>query len=443
MDFHDVFRNPKIARLARLTGDLRQCRTPEATLAVLRQGLAEIHGVTASVLLTTRGLPEGHYQVLDMQLEDGRPSERPVGAAAGGGLTEPRPVLSGGVMGAVIARLQPQLIQEVDWSPDPYFGPVLRGHASVIAVPSFDEGLPMTWAILLKKSPERFAESDLEDSLERLARIGAILRNQILARALAEAHEQIDRDARQVGQLQRALLPAELPQVAGLKIAVCYEPSGRAGGDLYDIFPLNESRPNHARAEDLPARWCVVIGDAAGHGLAAAVVMAIIQAVLRAYPGSEAQPASLLMHANRHLCAKQLGGFFTAFLGIYEPSSRRLSYANAGHPPPLLRRQSDGSVQELDGGRVYPLGIDDAETFTEAAVQLEPGDTVLCYTDGITEAFGSSKEEMFGLERLMDVLGGAPEDPAGLVERIGAAVRMHEQGQPPADDQTVVAAKVL
>ena len=185
-----------------------------------------------------------------------------------------------------------------------------------------------------------------------------------------------------MGELQRALLPASVPQIAGLEIATSYEPTGRAGGDSYDVFPLDHDR---ADATAAPARWCMLIGDASGHGLAAAVVMAIVQAVLHAYPAGAAGPATLLMHANRQLCDKHLGGFFTAFLGVYEPASRRLTYANAGHPPPLLKRASDGSIRALDAVGSYPLGIDDAEKFEEAAVTLERGDSVLLYTDGITE----------------------------------------------------------
>src|SRR5580765_6168607 len=127
-------------------------------------------------------------------------------------------------------------------------------------------------------------------------------------------HWQIDREAEQVGELQRALLPASLPRIAGLEIAASYEPTGRAGGDLYDFFPLDEQHDDPIDA----GLWCIFIGDTAGHGLRAAVVIAIVQAVLHAHPARIAKPASLLMHANRQLCRKKLGGFVTGFLGIYE-----------------------------------------------------------------------------------------------------------------------------
>ena len=216
------------------------------------------------------------------------------------------------------------------------------------------------------------------------------------------AHQQIDRDARRVGELQRALLPASLPRIAGLEIAASYEPLGRAGGDLYDLFPLDERQDDRGDVCTTPSRWCIFIGDVEGHGLAAALVMAIVQAVLHAHPAGIATPASLLMYANRQLCSQRIGGLVTAFLGIYEPASRRLTYARAGHPPPLLRRAADGSIGALDAVGSYPLGIDESETFQEAAVQLERGDTLLLYTDGITEAQGTA-EDLFGVDRLTRV----------------------------------------
>jgi phosphoserine phosphatase RsbU/P len=225
-----------------------------------------------------------------------------------------------------------------------------------------------------------------------------------------------------------------------LEIATSYEPTGRAGGDAYDVFPLNQA--GAADASPGPSRWCLLIGDASGHGLAAAVVMAIVQAVLHAHPAGVDGPATLLMHANRQLCDKQLGGFFTAFLATYEPASRRLTYANAGHPPPLLKRASDRLIRALDGVGSYPLGIDDAEQFEELALTLEPGDSVLLYTDGITEACDAGGGQ-FSPQRLTRAFDNGGDDPAEVIDRLRASVSAHQQGQPAVDDQTLVLARAL
>jgi sigma-B regulation protein RsbU (phosphoserine phosphatase) len=171
--------------------------------------------------------------------------------------------------------------------------------------------------------------------------------------------------------------------------------------------------------------------------------MAIVQSLLRAHPPDVVNPAGLLAHANRQLCGRQIDGFVTAFLGVYEPATRRLMYANAGHPPPLLKRASGASIRELDKVANFPLGIDAAETFEEATVQLAPDDTVLLYTDGIIEARGTASDDQFGLDRLLCLFHEASDQPAEFVERLRLAVRSHESHQPAKDDQAVVVARVL
>ena len=143
--------------------------------------------------------------------------------------------------------------------------------------------------------------------------------------------------------------------------------------------------------------------------------MATVQTVLHVHPTGIARPASLLTYANRQLCSKRIGGLVTAFLGIYEPASRRLTYASAGHPPPLLRHAADGAICALDAVGSYPLGIDESETFQEGSVQFERGDTLLLYTDGITKARGKA-EDLFGGGRLTRMLRDGNDRPAELID---------------------------
>ena len=430
----DLSQNLKIATLQRLTRNLVQSLNLEDTLRALHRGFTEIDGFFASVMLSTRGLNRGRWRVVRMHLTDD-PQDNLLDAAS----EEQAPVHSGGIVAAITARPEPQLLQDVDWSQDPFFHEALQGYTSVIAVPVGGDHLPMNWALLLKRAPERFTVSDLEHAVERTALAGTLLENQILAADLARVNRQIVREAREVGELQRALLPPPLPRIAGLDIAASYEPSGRAGGDLYDLFPLED---HHNGQSDTPTHWCVFIGDTAGHGLAAAVVISIVQAVLHAHPARIARPATLLRHANRQLCSKALGGFVTAFLGVYEPGQRRLTYASAGHPPPLLRRSSQRSILTLNEVGSYPLGIDDSETFEEASVQLQPSDTLLLYTDGITEA-RNAHGTLFDRDRLTRAFREAGDRPGRIIDLLGQAVRAHEHGQAALDDQTLVAARAL
>jgi sigma-B regulation protein RsbU (phosphoserine phosphatase) len=416
---------------------LEQSHTLEQTSETLLQAFSDVDGFTPSLLLSTVGLPAGYYRILRACLSDGTRDdawdEEPVDVNS---------VRSGGTMAAIISHPRPQLIQDADWTHDPYFSEALDGYSSVMAIPLVGNRLPMNWAIVLKRPPERFSEPDLEEAVERAALSCALLENQLLAADLTRAHERIDRDARQVGQLQRALLPASLPRNAGLQIAASYEPASRAGGDLYDFFPLNGAPNNLADGGVAASRWCAFIGDASGHGLAAAVVMAIVQAVLHAHPRGIDGPATLLAHANRQLCDKGIGGFFTAFLGIYEPGLRRLTYANAGHPAPLVKRASSNQIESLDAVVSYPLGIDATEAFTETTVRLERNDMILLYTDGITES-RRGRDDWFGQESLARVMREARGGPAELIDQLRAAVREYQHRQPAPDDQTLVAALVL
>ena len=431
MRAEDVSRGSRIAGLTRLRRGLERCHTTYETLRVLHQGFGDPS--TTLILVSTRGLGPGKSRVLCAQSGDGPPT---VSLEASTRWSE----CSGGTLSEIIAGNEPRLLQDVDWSSDPQFHEAWAGYASVIAVPLDYEHLPMTWIVLLKKPPGAFTVADLEQHVERLGLIGALLENQVLSSELARANDRIERDAQQLGQLQRALLPASLPRVAGLEIAASYEPSARAGGDLYDFFSLEDGDQNGVAPDT--ARWCVYIGDSAGHGLAAAFTMAIVQAVLRAHPAGIARPATLLAHANRQLCSKGIDGYFTAFLGFYDPASRRLTYANAGHPPPLLKRSSGSPLCALNEAVNYPLGIEETATFGEAAVQLDRGDMLLLFTDGITEARGPDNA-LFDISRLMSCFRDAGARPPDVVDSVRKAVRDHECGQDRKDDQTVVAVRVL
>lgn len=437
MYVQDMSESLKIARLTELTRELHESRTPEDTLRIVHSGFADINGSVAVLLLSTRELAAGTCRVVRIQVPDDphyvRHRQVPSNLVA---------EECGGVLGAITARRVPQLVQAVDWSREPLFRTTLQGYSSLMAVPIIGDSLPMNWVVLLRLAPKQFTPSDLEEAVERVALVGALMENQMLVSELARAHEQIDRDARQVGQLQRVLLPASLPRIAGMEIAASYEPLGRAGGDLYDFFPLDECADCLVDTRTPPSRWCVFIGDIEGHGLAAAVVMAIVHAVLHAHPTGVDGPANLLMHINRQLCGKQLGGLVTAFLGVYEPALRRLTYARAGHPPPLLRRTSDGSIRTLDAVGTYPLGLEASESYQETTVQLGHGDILLLYTDGITETQGIATGQ-FGLGRLTQVFHGGANRPAELIEQLRKAVLAHTQDQAADDDQTLVVARVL
>src|SRR5262245_45797139 len=189
-----------------------------------------------------------------------------------------------------------------------------------------------------------------------------------------------------VGEIQRSLLPARLPTIPTLDLATYYQPSQRAGGDYYDFFPL-------------PAgKWGIFIADVSGHGTPAAVLMAVTHCIAHTNPGSAQPPSQVLDYLTHHLATLYTSrneSFVTAFSGFYDPADRTLTYACAGHNPPRLKRCDDGTLLSLEGAGGLPLGIMPEGEYDECVQQLRPGDQIIFYTDGITEA-SNPEGRLFG-----------------------------------------------
>jgi sigma-B regulation protein RsbU (phosphoserine phosphatase) len=152
----------------------------------------------------------------------------------------------------------------------------------------------------------------------------------------------------------------------------------------------------------------------------------------------------MLNYLNRQLSrlyTAQSDTFVTAFYGIYDPADRTLTYASAGHNPPRLKRCEDGSLALLNGARSLPLGISPVETYGEQTHRLVPGDQLVLYTDGITEADNGSGE-LFGLVRLDKVLENCSVGASDLLKAVVEAVEAFTGGQPAHDDRTLLVAKI-
>ncbi len=131
----------------------------------------------------------------------------------------------------------------------------------------------------------------------------------------------------------------------------------------------------------------------------------------------------------------------TAFYGIYDPARRQLTYACAGHNPPRLRRDSEGTLASLDNVQSLPLGIDAGQVYEESTVVLRPGDVLVLYTDGITEA-ANPAGELFGLSRLDQILSRRPGSANQLLNEVLTAVEQFTAGHPAADDRTLLVAAI-
>ena len=265
-------------------------------------------------------------------------------------------------------------------------------------------------------------------------------------RELKHALALLDHEMKAVGQIQLSLLPKELPKIPTLEMAAHYEASTRAGGDYYDFFPLAHAALDPGSPDGDPEeRWGILIADVSGHGTPAAVVMAITHAIAHGFEHPSMPASHLLDFVNRRLCSGYTSEqvmFVTAFYGIYNPQTRTLLYSSAGHNPPRLRRAGTKAFQDLGDAQGMPLGLDPTEKYPDSEIQLEPGDVIALYTDGITEARNDAGE-LSGVELLDAALGEANGTPKELIDRTLAAVEHHAAGREADDDRTMIVARVI
>jgi sigma-B regulation protein RsbU (phosphoserine phosphatase) len=236
-------------------------------------------------------------------------------------------------------------------------------------------------------------------------------RNQQLEQTVEKgtiALQQQEEELKRAREIQQMLLPSTLPQLAGVQIAGAWQPAREVGGDYFDVIQLDKNRLG------------ICVGDVAGKGITAALLMANLQASFRAFATSEASPRVVCTKLNKFLCANIASGkFVTFFYAVLDADARTLTYENAGHSPGLLLR-SDGTTETLPGGGAV-LGALPDWTYQDYTVQLQPGDQLLLSTDGITEAENAKLEE-FGEERLLEAArarhGSALEVQRAIMQQV-------------------------
>jgi serine phosphatase RsbU (regulator of sigma subunit) len=212
------------------------------------------------------------------------------------------------------------------------------------------------------------------------------------------------RDLEIAREIQTWLVPSEPPVIPDAEVACWTRPQNSVAGDYYDAFyPVADAASG--------GKLMLVMADVAGKSVPAALLMATLQASLRTLASEGLPLTPLAVRLNRYACEHSLGGqrFTTAVLGEYDPSTRTLSYVNAGHNSPIIRR-TDGRTERLESGGL-PFGITTDATFTTAEVELHPGDLLVLFTDGVVEAFNSAGEE-FSDARLVDLVRNLPTVPA-------------------------------
>ena len=287
-------------------------------------------------------------------------------------------------------------------------------------------------AIICATDKEDQSPFDKEDMrfLELLAAQVAVTLNDFRMRERAFRQRALDRELRIAGEIQKNLLPLSLPGPQGVQLAAASRPAGFVGGDFYDVFPLGTER------------YAIAIADVAGKGIPAALVMVMITTFLRTLRSSELPPAEIMARLNEYLDAHMEKNLFATMLyAVLDAKNRTLVYTNAGHCFPLLFRRGDQEPREL-AGSTFPLAVFPSVEFETSVVSLEPGDVVLMFTDGLTDAH-NVKDELFGKQAIVDyVMGSQDASAEEIVRGLLEQTKEFSAGRDPYDDITILAARV-
>lgn len=280
---------------------------------------------------------------------------------------------------------------------------------------------------LENRKPGYFTEEH-ERILTLLAsQIATAIENARLYERVAKQEARMERELQFAREIQYHLVSDEIPHVDGVAIAAEFKPARILGGDLYDFLPYDGSK------------LAIAVGDGAGKGAPAALYSAMTSGIIRTRATRQYSPAEMLVRVNWSLCQRRIEGrYMTLCYAVWDSATRSLTIANAGLPKPIYCH--DGTVELLDVSGV-PLGLFNDVVYDERKLQLDSDETVVFYTDGISEAMNPGDDE-FGTERLLETVKKHSDlDPTGLKNALFEAVREFASGSPQRDDQAVVILK--
>ena len=272
-----------------------------------------------------------------------------------------------------------------------------------------------------------FTKDDL-GLLTVMANVAAIRIEHARLLEIELAERAMAKELEQAAHIQMGLLPSKPPKAEGLDIAGNTSPCRTVGGDYYDYLEFPDGR------------IAMLVGDVAGKGMPAALLMSSLQARVKVLFEDGDRLAEKITRLNKTTSASTPDNrFITFFMTVADPKTGALVFTNAGHNPPVLVRKS-GGFELLEGGGMI-LGILPIAQYTELRAQMQPGDVLVLYSDGVTEAVNRADED-FGEKRLAELVASLADRPAReIVAAINIAVARFTEGAPPADDITVVVAR--
>ncbi|MFA9477288.1 SpoIIE family protein phosphatase [Phycisphaerales bacterium AB-hyl4] len=301
-----------------------------------------------------------------------------------------------------------------------------EGLVSMLCAAMVHHGKPIGLVQLFTDEKRKFTNFEVQLLRAMAQMLGTAIENAKLDQARME-NQRMMRQLHLAADVQRRMLPGSMPHLPPFDIAARYVPSFELGGDFYDFI-------------DLDGHLGVAVGDVVGKGVAASLLMASVRASLRAYAQDVYDLDEVIARVNIALCRDTTDReFATLWYGVFDPRTRRLTYSNAGHEPTLLLRR--GKVQYLGAGGML-AGVDPAQEYDKGLVELQAGDVLLLYSDGLVDAF-NFKDERFGRDRIVDALREAADRSAGeVLNHILWCMRRFTGMRRSLDDTTLVVIKV-
>lgn len=350
--------------------------------------------------------------------QDGRQVPADERSSSGRAMRTQQPVILGEVE---VVDVAPWM---ADWLPQERF-------LSAGAVPLVANGRSIGALLVDSREPRRLEEGEIR-LLQLMANQAALALEKARLHVEEVQRQRLDEELAVARQIQLSMLPKENPQAPGWEFVTVYDAARQVGGDFYDFFALPNAGEEHMG---------VVIADVAGTGMPAALFMAQSRTTIRNVASSERMAASALQRANELILKDSSTELFlTAFYAVIDLKSGRVTYSNAGHNPPLWWKATDGEMAALQTGGIA-LGVISDVTLENVEIELQAGDLLLFYTDGVTESVNGQWEE-FGVARLRDTVRTAASQPASTVaQAVVQAVDAHRGGLLRADDFTLLIVK--
>ncbi|MEM9083705.1 MAG: PP2C family protein-serine/threonine phosphatase [Planctomycetota bacterium] len=412
----------ELEELLRILQRASQAKEPQDIQDTFAGVMQRLGGSEGYMSLSVRDLPAGKFRVtrvLNQNEHIYRPDpwrER-----------DQLPIFEGGIIGRAIETPTPKVIHELDPSSENAIHPRLSEMKSMMAFPLFDQGEAKNWGLLFRSQPKwEIDYPNLRDFIARANMLGSNVNLLVTNKRVEELRKRLEDQLQQVATIQQSLLPSRTPCVPGLEIATSYLTSNEAGGDYYDFFDMGDGN------------FAILIADVSGHGAGAATIMAMLRAILHSYQERSKGPAAMLDHANRQLVANDIGAnFVTAFMVSFSADREIVTYANAGHNPPVVM-PTDSEIFTVDDARSLPLGIIDDAEYIEASKPTKNGASVALYTDGIVEATPPGTAEQFGMNKLMAAINATNGEAEAMIESIHQKLFAFTGRRDRDDDQTIV-----